>query len=345
MRRSFLHTQIKISILVITKHWNQNESHFSYLKELKQTNIDFEILLAEGNNPSTQRNRLAEKAEGDFLLFLDNDSVPTDDLLEIYLSTIVLFPKVEIVGGPSLLINNQKSSDQLLYNLSYIFFSSSFGIGPIKSRYNSQGVLRKASERELILCNLLIKRPFFLRTSGFNQNLYPGEENEFLKKLDTEALIIHNPNAIVYREPRESLFLFFKQMISYGKGRSKHLKWDYPYDYLFLVPLVFLFYVLIIPLVTKQTLFLYIPLLLHFILSLVTLGTCKSPGIKNYHKVFLPLFFLFGHLSYGGGLLVGLVKYKLLAFLPEKEKGNEKIQIHKLKKFEKNPTFSNCSIK
>lgn len=331
---------MKLSILIVTRNWKSDPSAFHYINELNHSNIDFEVLLAEGNNPSSQRNLLAEKAEGEFILFLDDDSKPSVDLLEKYQTVIHNYPETEILGGPSLLLNSKKH----LYPISNLFFSSLFGIGPVRSRYNSIGLTRKASERDLILSNLLMKKEFFLKTKGFNRNLYPGEENEFIKNFQNCSTIIYDPQAVVYREPRESFLLFLEQMFSYGKGRAKHFSVFYLFDYMFLIPMFFTFYILSLPFF-HLSLVLISPLLLHFIFSFITLVENKKIHLSISQKFFVPLFFFGGHFSYGLGVMEGLFKYKLLKKLSNFERPKEIIRIHKLKNFEKSFPTINSSIK
>ncbi len=326
---------MKISILIVTRKWSPDAHCFNYFNELKHYNIDFEVLVAEGNNPSSQRNLLAKGALGDFILFLDDDSIPSMSLLETYYDAIKIHPDTEIIGGPSVLTGKEN----LLYQLSSIFFSSAFGIGPIRSRYNSIGRIRKASERDLILCNLLMKKDFFLKTKGFNHNLYPGEENEFLKNLKENTNIIYNPNAIVYREPRESVYLFLRQMFSYGKGRSKHLQLNYLFEYLFLIPLFFSLYVLSLPFLWNDSLLFYTPLLAHISLTLLTSKRYSGAKFTIKQYLALPFFFFLGHFSYGGGILFGLGKYKIFKKFTKNAHQSENIQIHKLKSFKKNYTL------
>jgi succinoglycan biosynthesis protein ExoA len=325
---------MRISILIVTRKWNPEFQSFNYINELKHNNIDFEVLLAEGNNPSSQRNVLAKNAKGEFILFFDDDSLPIIGLLERYQNTLHVYPDTEILGGPSILIEKQN----LIYRLSNIFFSSFFGIGPMRSRYNSFGLIRKATEKDLILCNMLIRRDFFLKTKGFDQNLYTGEENEFLKTIQANSNIIYDPKAIVFREPRDSFYLFLKQMFSYGKGRSKHLKLNYFFDYLFLIPLFFSLYVLGLPFIVNQSLISFIPVSLHIAFSVSTFICKKNEKLTMIQKILLPFFFFLGHFSYGVGLIVGIGKHKILKKFITTAPSKGKIQLHKLKKFKKSST-------
>lgn len=323
---------MKISILIVAKKLDSNIPVFNYFKKLKHNNLDYEVLLAEGNNPSSQRNLLANNAQGEYILFFDDDSWPIEDILERYRNTIISNPEAGIIGGPSILIERQN----LIYILSNVFFSSPFGIGPIRSRYNSIGSTRKASERELILCNLLMRKDFFLTTNGFNQNIHPGEENEFLKNHQASVGIIYDPKAIVFREPRDSFFLFLQQMYSYGNGRSKHLKLNCFFEYLFLIPLFFSTYILSLPFLVGKSYYFCGPLLFHFILSLLTLMGHKMTKLNIVPKCLIPCFFFAGHFAYGVGFIAGVGEYKMLKKFTVSEKSKDpkvQFQLHKLKNF------------
>jgi glycosyltransferase involved in cell wall biosynthesis len=326
----FLNSLIKISILIVTKNWNKEVQNFSYIEELKDNNLDFEVLLAEGNNPSSQRNLLAKSASGDYLLFLDDDSQPIVKLLERYRDTLNLYPETDVLGGPSLLIRKANFLD----GISHLFFSSAFGIGPVKSRYNSLGAIRKATEKDLILCNLLVRKDFFLKTKGFSRNLYPGEENEFLKN-QQGSNVLYDPEAIVYREARDSLFLFWKQMFSYGKGRAKHFTLNNFFEYVFLIPLFFALYVVSLPLFVDRHPIFYFPILLHFFCSFATVLVHKNENLTITQKILSPFFFFSGHISYGLGLMAGFLKHNLLKKSNRKSTQHQKVQIHKLKNFKK----------
>jgi cellulose synthase/poly-beta-1,6-N-acetylglucosamine synthase-like glycosyltransferase len=324
----------KVSILIITKNSVTDWSHVYNLKNVEHKGIDFEIIVAEGNNPSLQRNKLAAEAIGDYILFLDDDSIPEIDLLEKYQLALVVFPDLEICGGPSVLINDHK----FLTQLSIMFFSSSFGIGPVKNRYNPIGEIRSAGERDLILCNLMMRRDFFLMTNGFNQNLYPGEENEFIKKLKICTKIIYNPEVIVYRKPRESFWLFIDQMISYGRGRSKHFQFKRFSEYIFLVPMIFTLYVTSLPIIVKFSQLAWLPLSLYFLIAIFIISLEKNIKLAVLQKMALPLFFFCGHFSYGIGTLLGALRHRLFRkYIYENKKENQ-VKIYTLLNFKKNPT-------
>lgn len=325
---------MRISLLIVTKEKSARRDGFDSVLNLKDDDLDYEVLIAEGNNPSYQRNQLAQVAGGDYLLFLDDDSIPKKAILLNYHSTLKLYPMADIIGGPSVL---RVDSDSIS-KLSGLFFSSSFGIGPVKSRYNSTGIIRKAHEKDLILCNLLIKKDFFLKTLGFNENFYPGEENAFIKSLKDETCILYNPESVVFRQPRETFHLFLKQMFSYGSGRAKHLELTRFFEYLLLIPLFFALYLIGLPVLIKTSWLFIAPLVVHFSISILIVFLTKNINFSLVQKTFQPFFFQLGHFSYGIGLLTGIMKYKLIRKIKLIPRSKMEASIHILKKFKKSST-------
>lgn len=327
-------THIKFSILIICRKQSELKSS-DQIRQLNSGNYQYEVLVAEGDNPSLQRNELAQKAEGDYLLFFDGDSIPDKNILNCYLEILRLYPGAKIAGGPSVLDEKQ---DRLSV-LSRLFFSTAFGLGPCRSRYLSSGEIRQTDERELILCNLMIEKSFFLLNKGFDKNIYPNEENELLKRVKNkypEIPMVFHPGAIVHREPRQSLYEFSRQMYAYGQGRSKHnnLRSE-PRDIIFFIPTFFIIYLLLVVASPGHSAFgvLLIPLVTYVFLGILHYVLAHPGSRFSLSAVLSPFFFLIGHVSYGVGFGVGLVKYSLVKKIFFKERKITLLNIQKLKKF------------
>ncbi|OFZ16543.1 MAG: hypothetical protein A2X86_12160 [Bdellovibrionales bacterium GWA2_49_15] len=270
----------------------------------------YEILLAIGNCPSLQRNSAAAKAKGKFLIFLDNDSSADHRLLRQYLEAFHYFPNASVVGGPSLY---EEQSNLFLFAIQCVF-ASVFGTGPYRSRYTPIGRIRLSGEQELILCNLLISREAFLKHKGFNVNLYPNEENEFLNRIQNSEVIAYHPQAIVFREPRKTFGDFVRQMINYGAGRFKHYTVNHRYlNLFFFIPLFFTLYILSLPFVLSQGDLFYllygIPIFIYiwFNIAASAFSVLSNKNYKTFFYTFL-LFFTC-HFFYGFGILVGFYRY------------------------------------
>jgi len=97
--------------------------------------------------------------------------------------------------------------------------------GPSCARYRSVGKLRESSEKELILCNLVARRDAMLELGGFNEKLYPNEENALMDELQKRGgKLLYDPHFIVHRRPRSNLKAFMRMLMTYGRGRAEQFK-------------------------------------------------------------------------------------------------------------------------
>lgn len=278
--------------------------HVAAIDSIRRISADlssYEIIVAEGSAPSKQRNLAAFAASGDILYFLDDDSLLNPDNLHIC-SEIMNDTNVAVVGGPSL----TPASDSWLQQLFGCALRSVLGSGAVKNRYRASGSIRKTTEKELILCNLAIRRSVFADLGGFDERLYPNEENELLDRIRSSGhSLVHDPAMSVYRSQRSSLKAFIRQMFSYGRGRAQQSLISGSYSFVSFVPLFFVFYILLCSFLNTNAL-LMIPLLVYLVLitsfSLVEF-------FKSGHLYMLLLLFIFPlmHCVNGIGLLYGLV--------------------------------------
>src|SRR5213082_2623628 len=56
-------------------------------------------------------------------------------------------------------------------------------LGPSRARYTPVGQQRATNEKEIILCNLVARREDVVNLGGFNEALYPNEENALMDQL------------------------------------------------------------------------------------------------------------------------------------------------------------------
>lgn len=179
-----------------------------------------EILVARGRHPSVQRNAALRAARGDIIYFLDDDSVALPDNLRRALEHFKS-PKVKMAGGPSLC-----PPDAPAWPQAFAWTMGSWlAFGPSCSRYRSRGGVRATGEKELILCNLLARRDDLLQLGGFNEALYPNEENALMDELRKRGgELLYDPELIVHRPPRPNFKSFCKMLLSYGRGRAEQFR-------------------------------------------------------------------------------------------------------------------------
>lgn len=224
---------VEFSVIIVCKNSQDAQPAVDALKSINYNKSSFEVLLAKGANPSLQRNLSVEQSRGEWLLFLDNDSIVDQNLMTEYHKVIINQCSLLAIGGPTLL----KSEASLVERVINYIFTCYFGVGPMRSRYMRVGTLRKSDDKELILCNLLIKKDVYQQLGGLNPLLYPNEENFFLNRLKEIGDVYYNPNAAVYRGQRKTIKDFILQMIRYGEGRTKQSRLNPQlFDAAFLIP-------------------------------------------------------------------------------------------------------------
>jgi succinoglycan biosynthesis protein ExoA len=189
-------------------------------KKLDYPADKLEVLVARGKQPSVQRNVAMRAARGEIIYFLDDDSVPQPDAARRAAEQF-RNRNVKMVGGPNLCPPDSSKLQQA--------FSLTMGtwlaFGPSRARYRSVGTVRPSSEKELILCNLLARRDAMLELEGFNEKLYPNEENALMDELQQRGgKLIYDPELIVHRHPRATLRAFCRMLKTYGRGRAEQFR-------------------------------------------------------------------------------------------------------------------------
>jgi cellulose synthase/poly-beta-1,6-N-acetylglucosamine synthase-like glycosyltransferase len=179
-----------------------------------------DIILARGKQPSVQRNTALRAARGELIYFLDDDSRPASDNLRRAVEPFKS-PEVKMLGGPNLCPSDAPSIEQAFA----LTMGSWLAFGPSCARYRSVGRPRATSEKELILCNLLARRDAMLELGGFNESLYPNEENALMDELQKRGgKLLYDPEFVVHRRPRHSFAAFCKMLGSYGRGRAEQFR-------------------------------------------------------------------------------------------------------------------------
>jgi len=291
---------LKISIIIPVKPGGavkalQSLCYLDYPQKL------YEILVAEGCNPSSQRNIAAAHASGDILYFLDDDSLVTPQLLNKAVLHYQNNPAVAVVGGPSL----TPTENSVFQKAAGAVLASAFGSGGIRNRYRQTGTVRVTDDSELILCNLSFRKDVFLQFGGLDERLYPNEENELMGRFKKAGkLLIHDPSIAILRSQRPSYNAFAKQIFGYGRGRAEQFHISREIKLFTLIPALFILYVLTIPFFIATPY--VIPLILYIVM---TIYFSAMEGIKKGYEIGLLGMILYPtlHLCYGAGFIAGLL--------------------------------------
>jgi succinoglycan biosynthesis protein ExoA len=179
-----------------------------------------EIFVARGTQPSVQRNTALRAARGELIYFLDDDSIaPTNNLRRA--AAHFTDNKVQMVGGPNLCPPDSSPLERIFA----LVLGSWIAFGPSRARYTAVGALRDSGEKELILCNLIARRETLRELGGFNEKLYPNEENALMDDIQKQGgRLLYDPEFFVHRRPRPTLNAFIKMFMTYGRGRAEQFR-------------------------------------------------------------------------------------------------------------------------
>ena len=267
-----------------------------------------EIIVARGRQPSVQRNAALRAAQGEWIYFLDDDALPPPDNLR-RAEKFFYAADVAMVGGPNLC----PPSAPFLEQVFAVVLASWLAFGPSRARYAPVGRERDTGEKELILCNTLARRGALLELSGFNEALYPNEENALMDELQKRGQrLVYDPQFFVHRRPRRTLQSFLKMLRTYGRGRAEQFRLHpTPGSALNFVPPLFCLYLAALVVTSclcvsgSLRLVAALPLIIYFVAVIVqTLASMRNAGAIRA-VLALPLL-VASHLFYGLGFWRGL---------------------------------------
>ena len=195
-------------------------------------------LIASGRvAPGIKRDIGASLATGDILVFLDDDSYPSERYFEIAME-VLEDENIYVIGGPGI----TPDSDGLAQKISGGVFLSRLA-GGYPERYSPIGRARLVTDWPSV--NLLIRRRVFDHVNGFDTDLWPGEDTVFCSKLINNGYQIHYvPELTVFHHRRQGILDHLFQVFGYGRQRgflasqrdANSLSWKY------LIPLALLLF-------------------------------------------------------------------------------------------------------
>ena len=258
-----------------------------------------EIMVARGKQPSVQRNTALRAARWELVCFYDDDSVAPPGTLR-QLAAHFADDRVQVVGGPNLCPPMAPGLEKVFS----LVLASWLAFGPSRARYASVGAVRETSEKELILCNLIARRRTLLELGGFNEALYPNEENALMDDIQKRGgRLLYDPACFVYRRPRGTMKAFAKMLLTYGRGRAEQFRVRPTRGSLVnFVPPLFCVFLLALPWLGKAGLLvlgIYLLAVLGQVGVLMTYGSC-------WRGVAAMPFIMLTHVLYGLGFWRGL---------------------------------------
>jgi glycosyltransferase involved in cell wall biosynthesis len=163
--------------------------------------------------PAAKRDMAARASRGEILVFIDDDSYPAADLLDVarrYLDD----SGVAAIGGPAL----TPPEDGFWQRVSGTVFLSRLS-GGAPERYVPIGSVRAVQDWPTV--NFMVRRADFLAVGGFDTSFWPGEDTKLCLELTRAGnRILYVPELIVWHHRRGSLVTHLRQVGAYGLHRG-----------------------------------------------------------------------------------------------------------------------------
>jgi len=264
---------------------------------------DATVVAVAQAHPGEARNLLIDRAEGELLLFVDDDVVLRRDLLARLADLSARHPDASVFGGPNL---TPPGSTRFQVTQGAVL-GSLVASGPVRFRYGRHPA-KVANERYFTLCNLAVRR---CHMPLFDPRLVCAEENAAMTEMHRRGLLMrYDPELVVYHERRSGYRSFCQQMFKYGTGRGQVLTDTRPPGSLpHLVPLVWMGY-----LVTAPVLALLVGLSWLIPLGVYLVGVSAAAlkvgtSLRRARSVPLAGALIASlHVCYGTGVAAGLVR-------------------------------------
>lgn len=257
--------------------------------------------------PAEKRTRAINDAQGEIIIFVDDDAYPEPNFLDI-LDQDFQDPSITAVGGPAITPRH----DSFLQKVSGAVFLSSLS-GGSPERYVPVGEKRLVDDWPSV--NLSMRKSAFAELGGFACEFWPGEDTklclDIVKKL--KGKILYDPALMVYHHRREGLWRHMKQVAGYGLHRGFFAK-QYPetsFRWKYFVPSLFFLFVVFGTggaLLRPEFLFWYATAWAVYVLALLKAAVDIYRYERSLILVLHALYYIFfTHLAYGFAFLRGFL--------------------------------------
>lgn len=257
--------------------------------------------------PAMKRSLALRDAQGEVLIFIDDDAYPEKNFLEV-LEKDFQDSQVAAVGGPAI----TPKDDNFWQKVSGAVFLSSLS-GGYPERYASVGNKKFIDDWPSV--NLSIRKDIFAQLGGFDCGYWPGEDTKLCLDIVTkfQKKILYDPDLVVYHHRRQGLLKHLKQVGGYGIHRGFFAK-KFPatsFKLKYFLPSFFLLFILVGGLLSVF----FDGILKLYILGWVSYGLALIKVYLDIHKhennklIILNAlcYIFFTHLVYGFRFLQGFV--------------------------------------
>jgi len=260
--------------------------------------------MASGSvGPADKRDLAANYAEGNILVFLDDDSFPSLDFLT-KLSISFRRTDIKILGGPGV----TPFQNTIWQKASGAAFETRW-MSSDPRRYRSMAKSCLVDDWPTV--NLSVIKDVFLRVGGFDSKYWPGEDTEFCLKLKNNGYkILYDPDVVVFHHRRSSLRRHLVQVGNYGLHRGFFAR-KYPENSRktrYFIPSLFATYLVLSPIFTHLfgVYLTLAPITLYFLLLIYYFVNTVFNHRLLVALISIP-YLVLGHISYGLRFIQGFI--------------------------------------
>ncbi len=262
--------------------------------------------------PAEKRSLAIKDAMGEVLVFIDDDSCPNADFLDI-LEEDFKDNKITAVGGPAI----TPPDDDFWQKVSGAVFLSSLS-GGFPERYVPIGKKKYVDDWPSV--NLSVRKEAFAEVGGFDCGYWPGEDTKLCLDLVEKigGKILYDPSLIVYHHRRKGFSRHLKQIGGYGIHRGFFAK-KYPktsFKLKYFIPslfLLFLFFGGLFSVFSDFILKIYLAGIMFYALALIKSAFDIYKHEKNILIILNSIYYIFfTHLTFGFRFIQGFIFTKEL---------------------------------
>ena len=225
---------------------------------------------------SKKRNLAVKKSKDKYIAFIDSDAYPAKKWILNGIKLLKKNNQVAIVTGPDLPFKNQKGWSYIISLAHKSFLLSGSKI--FRKNIKNERICKQASS-----CNMILKKDLYNKVGGMDEKIYIGEDKDLCDKINDYFKILYSPKVKIFHKVRDFI-PFILQRFSYGTciadiiKNNKKISFN---NFQYFVPMMIVFYYLLLPFSIINnffiTLFLLILIFLNLIIILESIRITLNP--------------------------------------------------------------------
>jgi glycosyltransferase involved in cell wall biosynthesis len=293
----------ELEIVALLNGVDDDTHDFLNKYESETSNFRF-IALKQSIPVGEARNILIGKSTGEYICFIDDDVELPSNYFKTAFGIIELNNQLDVFGGP----DQMKPSSSVFQEVLSKVMGSYFALGPTAKRHSRKHEAQAGTEINLILCNLWMKTEIFKQGYFFPEGFIRNEENILIANLEKNGKnLSYNPELYVYHERKNSVKKLIRVTYLSGQFRTYgFFKESGTFNFIFMVPQVFLILFLVSAICSLDIFLTYISL---YLLSITLIGVLLVKDNMSPLKVISAMQILMSyHFAYSVGQFSGYYK-------------------------------------